>query len=123
MNNEKTFLNDENFGKLNITTVVEFYNYPRLFFAENSETNQKYIVVETNEINENKSEFLLAPISENVYRDVYTYSEIDFKTAFLRAENKTTFLITIENASCKEIKTISCSDLTDDLLPESGERY
>ena len=108
------------FGSLEIIEVYEFYDAPRLFACRNL-SDQIFVSVWIDEDDLTET-WLYVAVSRRRLEYIRS-GGIDLYEAFKKAETETTFRVTIPRSDgISHVDPISCDDLTDDMLPNRGER-
>lgn len=110
-------------GVLTLLEVYSFYDVPRLFSCRNR-ADQIFLAVWVDE-REHGDTYLYAPLSQNRFAQIRS-GGIDLATAFKESEDGFVFKVEhffrSDESQNSVVEQVACADLSDDELPEPGER-
>jgi hypothetical protein len=101
-------------GKLRIVEVLDWYDGPRLFIAENV-SGSRYVAFWADE-QENENLWLYSSVSENRIASLVS-GQLDLRSIYTDPEDEVIFLIRLTNDQQSSIDTIVPDQLEQDLLP------
>lgn len=105
-------------GKLKYLEIYGYYDRPCLFSCHN-ETGQIYLAVWVDEVID-CNRWLYTAITPTRYKWLKE-GVIDIRSAFAQAVSGFVYDVRINNQGVANAEMLSCSTLTDDLLPAAGE--
>jgi hypothetical protein len=117
---EPCFPTTEELGDLSLDEVLLEYDGPRLFSCSNRATRRNYLVLWIGEEN-GADAWLLAPTSTQAIKKVRN-GRLEVRQPFLASESGKVYKLSIKDDTTAVVEHVPTSALTEDILPEVGER-
>ncbi|MBP0016180.1 MAG: hypothetical protein J7647_01330 [Cyanobacteria bacterium SBLK] len=109
---------DTMLGKLQIVKVLDWYDGPRLFIAENV-SGSRYIAFWADEL-ENESLWLYSAVSESRIESVIS-GQFDLRSIYTNPEDEIVFLVHLLHGDRASVEIISPVQLDSEMLPPEDD--
>ncbi|MGK7929184.1 MAG: DUF6575 domain-containing protein [Spirulina sp.] len=105
-------------GKLQIIKVLDWYDGPRLFIAENA-SGTRYIAFWADEL-ENESLWLYSSVSEKRIESVIA-GQFDLRSIYTSPEDEIVFLVHLPHGDRASVEVLSPAQLDSEMLPPEDD--
>ncbi|WP_017325924.1 DUF6575 domain-containing protein [Synechococcus sp. PCC 7336] len=105
---------DTSLGKLRIVEILDWYDGPRLFIAENA-TGNRYVAFWADE-QEDETLWLYSSVSESRIAHLVS-GKLDLRSIYTEPEDGVIFLIRLTNQAQSSVEVLTPNELARDLLP------